>query len=95
MAPPIPQYVFKRTKTFRRNFDGLPPAQKEAARECFALFKWNPFDPRLRPHIITKLTAKRKMHIWSVTVESDLRVVFSMHGNVILSEDIGKHSIYQ
>ena len=90
-----PQFKFKRTPAFRRAFDNFTPQQQKAAKKCFSIFKWNIRDPRLNTHLITKLTAKRKTPIWSVTIEADLKAVFSRDGDTIISEDIGKHSIYQ
>jgi mRNA-degrading endonuclease YafQ of YafQ-DinJ toxin-antitoxin module len=90
------EFVFKRTPQFRKSFDSLNPAQQDAAREAFKKFKANPLnDPTLRPHKIQRLSALRRKTVRSITIEGDLRAVFTMDGNVIISEDIGTHAIYK
>jgi hypothetical protein len=39
---------FKASETFWRNFYLLNSQQKESTRKVWAIFKANPFDPRLR-----------------------------------------------
>ena len=88
-------FIFRRTPQFRKAFDALRPEDQSAARDAFKIFKANPFDPRLRPHKINRLSALRRTTIWSITIKGDLRAVFSMNGNTIISEDIGSHDIYK
>ena len=96
IVPPVKEdWVFKRTPQFRRAFDGLSPTDQEAAREAFKIFKQDPFDARLRPHKINRLSALRKRTVHSVTIANNLRAVFEVHGNIILSLDIGTHDIYK
>ena len=59
------RYRFKTVPSFRRASRGLRPDQKAAAKKAFAIFKQNPFDPRLRPHKIHRLSAK-----YGVTVQN-------------------------
>ena len=70
-------------------------SQKEATRTTWAIFKQNPFDPRLRTHKIHGLSALYKKTIYSVVVEGDLRVVFYLDSNTVYSVDIGSHSVYR
>jgi mRNA-degrading endonuclease YafQ of YafQ-DinJ toxin-antitoxin module len=86
---------FKRTPHFRRAFDALPPDKQEAAREAFALFKVNPFDPRLKPHKINRLSSLHKRTVWSVSIGPNLRAVFCLVENNVISLDIGDHAIYE
>ena len=88
-------YIFKRTIEFKRSFDQLSPAQQTAAKEAFKVFKANPFDPALKIHKINKLSSLRRRIVRAVVIQSDLRSVFEIHDNVILSTDIGSHDIYK
>ncbi|MDQ3546416.1 MAG: hypothetical protein M3429_07860 [Verrucomicrobiota bacterium] len=69
------------------NYPSLPPGRFGAASEnCprnirrtrgkFAIFKLNPFDPRLRSHKIQKLSVRYAKTIHAAEIEADLRVVF-------------------
>ena len=89
------KYRFRTAKSFRRALAKLSPNQKEAAAAAFAIFKQNPFDPRLRPHKIHKLSAAYGTTVHSVCIESDLRAVFYIEGNIVWSVDIGGHAIYR
>jgi hypothetical protein len=44
-------------RIFWRSWCKLPEAQQQAARLAFQVFKATPFDPRLKPPEIRKLTA--------------------------------------
>jgi len=91
----MPGYEFRRTPQFRKAFDNLNEEQKEAAREAFKKFKLNPFDPSLKPHKINRLSALRKRTVHSVTISGNLKAVFTIDGNKVISEDIGSHDIYK
>jgi hypothetical protein len=52
------KYHFSATRAFWRSFAKLPAQQQRRARNAFAIFKENPFDPRLRSHKIQKLSAR-------------------------------------
>jgi mRNA-degrading endonuclease YafQ of YafQ-DinJ toxin-antitoxin module len=88
-------YDFRAAEQFWKSFHALPDRQKEATREAWQVFKLDPFDPRLRTHKIHSLSALYKRTIYSVAVESDLRVVFFIEGNTIFTVDIGTHDIYR
>jgi mRNA-degrading endonuclease YafQ of YafQ-DinJ toxin-antitoxin module len=88
-------YRFRATEQFWSSFYGLSPAQKESARRAWAIFKINPFDPRLRAHKIQRLSAHYKQTIYSVEVESDLRLVFYLDGDTVISLIIGTHDLYK
>lgn len=62
---------------------------------AFGIFKVNPFDPRLRPHKIHKLSAAYGKTMHSVSIAGDLRAVFYIEGNTVWSVDIGTHAIYR
>ena len=51
------KYRFVASEQFWGNFYKLPSEQKESARKAWAIFKENPFDPRLRAHKIHRLSA--------------------------------------
>lgn len=86
---------FKATPAFRRALAKLNAGQKRSAKDAFALFKQNPFDPRLRTHKIHRLSARYGKTIYSVCIEGDLRAVFYIEDGVIVSVDIGTHDIYR
>jgi hypothetical protein len=67
----------------------LTPRQKASA------FRNNPFDACLRTHKIHGLSAKLGRIIYSVSIDSDLRAIFYVEGNLVVSLDIGDHAIYR
>jgi mRNA-degrading endonuclease YafQ of YafQ-DinJ toxin-antitoxin module len=89
------KYRFKPTQRFWEGFYALPSTQKESTRRAWKIFKENPFDPRLRSHKIHKLSARYGRTIYAVEIEGDLRVVFYLEGDVVITIDIGSHSIYR
>jgi hypothetical protein len=88
-------YRYRATEPFWTQFYRLNPAQKEAARRAGQIFKVNPFDPRLRPHKIHRLSALHGRTIHAVDVEGDLRSVFYVQGDWVVSVDIGTHDVYR
>ena len=50
------KYRFKPTEGFWESFYGLTSRRKDSTRRAWKIFKQNPFDPRLRPHKIHKLS---------------------------------------
>ena len=89
------KYRFTATRTFWRSFGKLSVQQQERARKAFATFKENPFDPRLRSHKIHKLSARYGRIIYAAEIEADLRVVFYIEENLVVTVDIGSHDIYR
>jgi hypothetical protein len=87
--------VFKTTPQFRRALRILSPDQKKDAKAAFEIFKQNPFDPRLRTHKILRLSAIMKRTVYAVEIQSDLRAVFFIEDDVVVSFNIGKHDIYK
>ncbi len=88
-------YIFKRTPQFRKAFDALAPEDQKAAKESLKIFKRDPFDPALKTHKINRLSALWRRNVWSVTIKGNLRAVFCMKSNQIISLDIGTHDIYK
>ena len=74
------KYRFKPTQRFWESFCALSPSQKESTRRAWKIFQENPFDPRLRPHKIHKLSARFNKTIYAVEIEADLRAVFYVEG---------------
>jgi mRNA-degrading endonuclease YafQ of YafQ-DinJ toxin-antitoxin module len=89
------KYRFRATRAFWRSFTRLPAQQQHHAREAFAIFKNNPFDPRLSPHKIQKLSARYGRVIYAAEIEADLRVVFYVEENTVVTVDIGSHDLYR
>ena len=88
-------YRFKPTEQFWESFYDLTAAQKESTRRAWTIFKQNPFDPRLRPHKIHRLSAECGRTIYAVDIEHDLRAVFYVERNLVVTVDIGTHDIYR
>jgi mRNA-degrading endonuclease YafQ of YafQ-DinJ toxin-antitoxin module len=65
------------------------------ARETFLIFKQNPFDSRLGSHKIQKLSARYSRVIYAAEIEANLRVVFYIERNTIVTVDIGSHDLYR
>ena len=86
---------FRATEVFWERFYDLPAGQKESVRRVWAIFKVNPFDPRLRTHKIHKLSALYQRTIYAVEIEADLRAAFFIEGNTVWTVDIGTHDIYK
>lgn len=89
------KFRFKPTQRFWESFYALPARQKYSTRKAWQIFKENPFDPRLRPHKIHKLSAHFGRTIHAVEIEGDLRVVFYVEGDTVVTVDIGSHNIYR
>jgi hypothetical protein len=89
------KYRFTATRTFWRSFGKLSMQQQERARKAFAIFKRNPFDPRLRSHKIHKLSARYGRTIYAAEIEANLRAGFYVEGDVVVTVDIGSHDIYR
>jgi mRNA-degrading endonuclease YafQ of YafQ-DinJ toxin-antitoxin module len=49
----------------------------------------------LRSYKIHKLSARYGRTIYSAEIEADLRAVFYLEGDLIVTVDIGSHSIYR
>jgi len=88
------KYRFTATRTFWRSLGKLSPQQQEQARKTFAIFKENPFDARLHSHKIHKLSARYARIIYAAEIEANLRVIFYIDGNLVVT-DIGSHDIYR
>jgi hypothetical protein len=78
------KHVFKTTPAFRTALRKLTPRQKASVRIAFGIFKHNSFDARLRTHKIHGLSAKLRRTIYSVSIESDLRAIFYLEGDVVV-----------
>jgi hypothetical protein len=89
------KYRFRAAKSFRRALAKLSPEERRKAATAFEIFKQNPFDARLRPHKIHKLSALYGTTIHAVEIAGDLRAVFYLDGKIVWSVDIGDHSIYR
>ena len=89
------KYRFKPTQGFWESFHDLSPAQKDSARRAWKIFRENPFDLRLRPHKIHRLSAHYGRTIHAVDIEADLRAVFFVDGDCVVTVDIGTHDFYR
>jgi len=89
------RYRYRAVEPFWTRFYRLNAPQKESVRKAWEVFKVDPFDPRLRTHKIEKLSAHYKRTIYAVEIESNLRVIFYIEADVVVSVDIGDHRIYR
>jgi mRNA-degrading endonuclease YafQ of YafQ-DinJ toxin-antitoxin module len=89
------KYRFKPTENFWESFYDLSSRQKDSTRRAWEIFKENPFDPRLRTHKIHHLSAEYGRTIYSVEIEGDLRAVFFIKDDCVVTVDIGTHDIYK
>jgi mRNA-degrading endonuclease RelE of RelBE toxin-antitoxin system len=89
------KYRFRATRAFWRSFTKLPAQQQHRAREAFVVFKQNPFDSRLGAHKIQKLSARYGRVIYAAEIEANLRVVFYIEKNTVVTVDIGSHNLYR
>ena len=88
-------YRFTATDGFWESFYALSPGQKESTRRAWKIFKGSPFDSRLRLHKIQRLSARFGRVIYAADVEGDLRVVFYLESDLVVTVDIGTHAIYK
>lgn len=89
------KYRFATTPSFKKALAKLDGFQKKSAKKAFAVFKENPFDPRLRTHKIHRLSARLGRTIYSVWVEKDLRALFYLENDIVVTIDIGSHRMYR
>jgi mRNA-degrading endonuclease YafQ of YafQ-DinJ toxin-antitoxin module len=89
------KYRFKPTQRFWESFYAPSPSQKDSTRRASKIFKENPFDARLRSHKIHKLSARYGRTIYAVEIEADLRAVFYVEGDMVVTVDIGSHDLYR
>ena len=89
------KYRFKPTQRFWESFYALSPNQKESTRRAWTIFKENPFDPRLRAHKIHRLSASFGRTIYAAEIEVNLRAVFYVEGDMVITVDIGSHGLYR
>ena len=88
-------YRFRPTHRFWESFYAVSSSQKESARRAWTLLKTDPFDPRLRSHKIHRLSAHHGRTIYSAQIEADLRVIFYLEGNEVVTVDVGSHDVYR
>jgi len=88
-------YKSKPTEQFWKSFYDLSPSQKDSTRHAWRIFKVNPFDLRLRTHKIHKLSALYGRTVFAADIEGNLRAVFFIKGNCVITVDIGTHDIYK
>jgi mRNA-degrading endonuclease YafQ of YafQ-DinJ toxin-antitoxin module len=80
---------------FWRNYAKLPRKQQESAKKAWQIFKIDPFDPRLRTHRINSLSAVFRRTVHAAVVEGDLRVIFYIEGETVVTVNIGSHDVYK
>lgn len=79
---------------YRRSYRNLDQQLQKLADERIALFRRDPFDPRLDTH---RLHGKLKKQ-WSFSVDQRYRILFEFldkNKQEVVFLDIGTHSIYR
>lgn len=76
---------------FKKNYQRLQTAVQTEAEKREAIFRDNPFDPRLDTH---KLHGKLKKH-WSFSVGRKCRILFEFYGDDVIFLDVGSHYLYK
>ena len=89
------KYRFRASRAFWRSFSKLSAEQQESVRKAFRIFRDDPFDVRLRTHKIHKLSARFGRTIYSAAIEADLRAVFYIENDLIVTVDLGSHNVYR
>ena len=89
------KYRYVAQPKFWKNYRKLSASQQQSARDAWKLFKLDPFDPRLSAHRINSLSAIFKRTVHAVVIEGDLRVVFYIEGDTVVTVNIGSHDIYK
>lgn len=89
------KYRFKPAENFRESFYDLSSSQKDSTRRAWQIFKENRFDPRLGTHKIHQLSAQYGRTIYAADIEDDLRAVFFIQDDCVVTVDIGTHDIYK
>jgi len=87
--------VFLANENFWKKFYALSPSQKELVRSAWLKFRLNPFDPALGTHRIRTLSAKVGFPVYSVVLEKDLRALFYIEGEKVITFEIGTHEVYR
>jgi hypothetical protein len=83
------KYRFKPTQQFWESFYALSPDQKDSTRWAWKIFKENLFDPRLRVRKVHRISARCGRTIYAAEVEANLRVVFYIEHDIVVTVDIG------
>ena len=91
----VVRYKFRASDHFWKHFDKLTEAQKERARVAFEIFKKDPFDPRLGTHKINALSAAMKRTVYAVQIEGNLRSVYCIEADRLVTFNNGSYDIYR
>jgi mRNA-degrading endonuclease YafQ of YafQ-DinJ toxin-antitoxin module len=89
------KYRYIAQPKFWKNYRRLSTNQQNSVREAWLLFKLDPFDTRLRTHRINSLSAIFKRTVYAVVIEGDLRAVFYIEEDTVVTVNIGSHDIYR
>lgn len=89
------KYRYKATRTFWLHYSKLSRHEKAVTQAAWKKFKEDPFYSSLRTHVIEKLSRAYGKTVYSVWILPDLRAIFLIDGNRIVTLDIGTHKIYR
>ena len=89
------KYRYVAQPKFWKNYRKLSVSQQDSARAAWQLFKHDPFDARLHTHRINSLSSIFKRTVYAVVLEGDLRIVFYIEGDTVVTVNIGSHDIYK
>ncbi len=80
---------------FWKNYYKPPASEQQAARDAWKIFKTDPFDAQLRTHRINSLSSIFKRTVSAIVIAGDLRAVFYIEGDTVVTVNIGSHDIYK
>lgn len=87
--------VYLATEIFWKKFYALSSNQKDSVRKAWLKFRLDPFDSSLGTHKIRTLSAKAGFPVYSVVLENDLRALFYIDGEKVITFEIGTHEVYR
>ena len=87
------KYRYVAQPKFWKNYRNLSASRQQSESDAWKLFKLDPFDPRLGAHRINSLSAIFKRTVHAVVIEGDLRAVFYIEGDTVVTVNIGSHDI--
>jgi hypothetical protein len=88
-------YQYRALRRFWNSFRDLEQEQQTSCRRVWRIFHKDPFDPRLKTHRISTLSARAGRPVYAVWIEPNLRVVFFIEDDIIYTMDVGTHKIYR
>ncbi len=81
---------YKRTKSFKKDYQRLPADIQDGAKKAFEAFRQNPRHSSLHTH---KIRGTSNPTIWEGYIDKGYRFTFHYEGDTVVFRRIGPHSI--